>query len=319
MAFGIFIVPRRDYASLKSHSYKAPRRLIKKEKLKKEVIKRRFKTGLAIISITGLLASIFYWIFFSSLLLINEIEMGDEKGEVYVHMQIADLAWQKLQNKIWHFLPQNNYLLFKTDAFLKELEDSADLNLLVKKVAVQKIWPHKLLITFQKRTPKAKIVAVREEKIIIHNEDINEAKEEIVISKHSYLVDDEAVILGKDSLVELEPTIELAVSRDFNKGDKILEQGIISQILNSYNFFKDAGLPIAYFQLNSDNADSIKAYITGRNYYLYLSLDYSLQKQINNLLLTLERIGEAEAGKLQYIDLRIEERAYACCDLKIEE
>ncbi|MEK9165731.1 MAG: hypothetical protein AAB525_02640 [Patescibacteria group bacterium] len=311
-------MPRRDYASLKSHSYRAPRRLIKKEKLKKEVIKRRFKIGLAIISIIGLLASIFYWIFFSPLLLINNIEISDEKGEE--HLQIADLAWQKLQNKIWHFLPQSNYLLFKIDYFLKELENSADLNLLVKKVAVQKIWPHKLLITFQKRTPKAKIAAVRENKRIIHNKDTNEAKEEIIISKRSYLVDDEGVVLAdENAILKLEPTIELTVSRDFKKGDAILKQEIISQILNLYNFFKDAGLSILYFQLNLDNADSIKAYIKGRDYYLYLSLNYSLQKQINNLLLTLERIGEAEVGKLQYIDLRIEDRAYVCCDLKIEE
>lgn len=310
-------MPRRDYASLKSHTYKSPRRLIKKEKLRKEVIKRRLKISLAIISIISLLATIFYWIFFSSLLRINKIEISDEKEEAY--LLIADLTRKQLQDKIWHFLPHSNYLLFQTGSFLKELENSAELNLLIKEISVQKIWPHKLLISYQTRAPKIRIAAFKEEKRIVHNTDTNEPEEEIIINKFSYLVDDTGLVLDENSILELEPTVELAKAGDFKKGDIVLKQGTIGKILNLYTLFKNVGLPIAYFQLPSDDADSIVAYITGQNYYLYFNLNNSLQKQINNLLLTLERIGDTEASKLQYIDLRIEERAYACCDLKIEK
>ena len=299
-------MPRRDYASKQSHNYKAPRKHIRRDKLKKEIIKKRLKFFLYTIVLLGFVFSVNYWFFFSSLLVIDKIEVRGERGEE--HQQLSALVYQKLKQKKWHLLPQSNYFLFSADQFAQELKHQ-DINPPVFEISVQKVWPNKLLLSFKKRIPRLRIITINE----------SEDKEtDIKISQHDYLVDDKGFVVD-DTPQDLgdEPVVYLDLfgDKNFKGGETILGEGTVNNLIKLYNIFTNTntGLSVAYFRLIQQEMSAVKVY-TDQGYYIYFSFDYPLQKQINHLILSLNKIGE-QRNKLEYLDLRIEDRAYACCGL----
>jgi hypothetical protein len=307
---------RRDYASKKSHTYKAPRRHIRRDKLKKEIIKKRLKIFFYTIALLGFLLSVVYWVFFSPLFLIDRIEVKGGKGEG--HQQLFALAQKKLEQKIWYLLPQKNYFVFQVDQFARELKNQ-EVNPPVFAINVNKIWPDKLLLSFKKRIPRLKIITIIKEQTAIADDEDQNRETNIKTSQRDYLVDDKGFVIDNTPLDwdKKGPVVHLALqdSRNFKKGETLLNQGTVNNLIKLYNVFTDINtdLSIKYLSLAQQETNVVKLYVD-QDYYIYFSFDYPLQKQIDNLILSLHKIGDQQ-NKLKYLDLRIENRVYACCDL----
>lgn len=129
------------------------------------------------------------------------------------------------------------------------------------------------------------------------------------------MIDSEGVIVANSVLNEevTMPAIELLTETRFATGQEILKRGVIDQIVKIGDLYSRQGLPkIKHFKINKDfkQLDLVTS-----EFQIYISLDYSLQAQIDNLLLTLEKVGD-KVQSVEYIDLRIKNRAYVCCYLE---
>jgi hypothetical protein len=113
------------------------------------------------------------------------------------------------------------------------------------------------------------------------------------------------------------PTIYLEEASRFERGERALPQEAVGQILLLQKTFEAyAYLPtLQYFYIPGGGLfDEVVMYTKKGGYRIYVSLELSLQNQVNYLVLMLQRIAESkEVGELKYIDLRIEDRAYVCC------
>ena len=100
-----------------------------------------------------------------------------------------------------------------------------------------------------------------------------------------------------------------------------MEKEILARIFFLYTTFnpKESNLQDSFphadfFEVQEDSLEEVSVKMA-EGYRVYFSFLYPLQTQIDNLLSTIYKIGKDKQGEIQYVDMRIQGRAYACCDL----
>lgn len=336
---------RRDYSSKKSHAYQTPRTSIHKGKVKREVIKRRIRIiGLILLSIM-MIGGIVYVFFFSSLFTLHTIIVRDIEQENKTHEQLYRITQGMLEEKILGIFPGKNYFLFSKKTLLQRIKENK-ITPPVEEVYVSKKLSHTLILAFKRRIGIVRVI--RMERIsytkpqeggeVVNNEIAvpqieykEEKREEYIVDAYGIVVDKISSFTDTSIRSELPvevPSIRYFTRRSFEKDDAIVGESIVQQILNLYATFKgttafrrllnfpDGREKVNFFELREDFLNDIIVMMSNK-YRIHFSLLHPLQNQINNLVLTLEKVGEENYGKLEYIDLRVEGRVYACCNLAI--
>jgi len=313
---------RRDYSSSKSHKYKPPRRSVQRDKLKKEIVKRRFKFFLSLFVSIVFLACLVYWFFFADLFLIKQVVSLEVNGEKKQHAQLINIIQEELSVKKIYIFPASNFWLVKPksiEATIFDLQKQGKINPPIQFAKIKKKWPNKLLLEFKQRVPRIKIVVLRE---ITAPRSLEENQElASLLQSDYYLIDNQGVVVRKgvnlkDQYQE-SPVLWLKNQQVFSQEQVILEPEFLNQILNLYELvLEQEQIAIKRFWINLNKQNEIKIDTTD-GYYIIFNLDYSLQEQINNLILLLSKVGDRVNKELEYIDLRIKNRAYACCNLNL--
>ena len=323
---------RRDYAAKKAHSYKAPRKLVRRDHLRSEIIKRALRQIAYVLVFIGFIASLAYWIFFSPLFLIQDVEARGEGGEE--HTGVLYEAYQLLAGHWWFFVSKSHYILLSEREFASKLENS-DMYPIIEDVHVEKIWPNKLLVTFKERISRLTVIAVSKDSArSLVGDDHATSSDPFLYEKENvgphmmrrvgeYLTDRKGIVTGqaeeKDEGSSQYPRVfvEADSKGQFRQGENIIGEKVVEQIMLLHRTFETYPyLPkIDYFFTTDALSLGDIALYTKEGYMIYFTGDYSLQKQVNHLLLTLERVGELQQKNLKYIDLRLENRSYVCCNL----
>lgn len=302
-------MPRRDYSSKKSHSYQAPRKLVHRNKLKSEIIKKRVSIFITSIVLCGFILSVFYWLFFSSVFRLTNIIFEDENGPS-THAVLLQKVSEILKDRIFLVLPRSSFFLFSPEQAAKTLHSFLDYKPPIEDITIQAQFPHTIKIGFHHKISRLKVVV----QTMIDSE----------VLASSFLVDSHGSIIADGSGDEGDALsvahIITKTPEQFSFGKKILEQNVVSSTLTLYALFKSGSttLPhIDYIEFSGDDFTQGAAHMR-EGFIVYVSFKYPLQEQLNNLLLTLENI-KHDKNRLTYIDLRIENRAYACCNLGVKE
>ncbi|HBH46497.1 MAG: hypothetical protein A2445_04070 [Candidatus Jacksonbacteria bacterium RIFOXYC2_FULL_44_29] len=329
---------RRDYASKKSHIYKSPRRVIRRDKLRREVAKKRWLVLLKLIVLSGFFICIFYWLFFSPLFMVNNrIEVRNSVAGQGTHEGLNNAIREALSGRVWKVVPRGNFFFIQPNQLAVTLSARTDLRPLIYNLAVVKIWPNKLIITYKSRVAvwrvemQERLLGGLSEPADISRPTKSQAEKAFISTGQSFLIDAEGVMVLDGSLstndqkrsIKIVPIHLVGANIDtkvkWQPGMTVLDRELVSNLAKLLNFWTVAdkqGLlgRIDYFEVDSKIKDTVV--VVGQGRRVYFNLGNSLQRQINNLSLTLERIGTRK-NLLQYIDLRIDSRSYACCNLGV--
>lgn len=336
---------RRDYSSKKSHVYQTPRKSVRRDKLKREIFKKRLKIlGMSAFFI-GFVAGVFYLMFVSPLFAIKNIIVRDALGKGETHQQLTSFVTEILDEKLWHIpsIPRRNFFLFLESA-LEETILERDFTPPIEYVSVSKQWPHTLLIDFKKRVVRFRVVIVKERQDqSTVSENLSKSDKDVEIANNGsssrqesiaeeatqdFLIDGNGFVIATAPFTEDEslkeeslPIIFLSTQRSFTQASVIMDKEALDRIFFLYTAFRpkesirqDSFPHVDFFEVQDDLWDEVTVKMT-EGYRVYFSSSYPLQTQKDNLLSTIYKIGKDKQGELKYIDMRIQGRAYACCDL----
>lgn len=287
---------QRDYAYRQVHSYQTPRKQIRRQQLKAEIIKRRVIVASVITGTVCLLGALIYGAFWSPLFRIQSIAIsGVTESEQTMWL---DLLRDYTSRKTWFICPRNNYFLLSTDKVREYLAASGDEILMFHNFDIKKKWPNKLEVSLFERQPYLKI---------------NQYVNHYYIDQEGVRLSDKIAFKATTKTASI-PSVDYISNAQKKVGETVLSPEFIKKIIIVLKAWQEPGLPLAKsFTVNSKWSQiEVK---TKAGYRIILSLDRSLQDQLNYLRLVLQKIGD-KGAELKYIDLRIENRAYTCCNLE---
>ncbi|HCE87076.1 MAG: hypothetical protein A2249_01450 [Candidatus Jacksonbacteria bacterium RIFOXYA2_FULL_44_7] len=310
-------MPRRDY-SKKSHVYKAPRMHVRRDKVKREIVKKRVRAFFFSIILAGFIAVFGYWIFFSPIFMITDFVAQEETQENGRENSLKDevkaSATEYLNKRIFLILPRQNYFLFSAEN-LKTRLIQTHFNFPVEEFTVQKKFPRSASVIFKRRVSRFVVVTRHE----IQDE------ESMKIIEKAYLADSSGVVVSADVSPAPPnlPRIILLTTAEFAKYDLILDAPSVLAVLyliDNLEKNRDASTnpapEVKEIEIQKDRPDEFIVK-TEDGYSIYFTLQYDLTKQITYLMNLLLKIGDM--GKdVTYIDLRVDNRAYVCCNLSIQ-
>ncbi len=281
----------RDYAYRQVHSYQSPRKQIRRQHLKSEIIKKRLIFGSSLIGTACLLGALVYGAFWSPLFRIQSIAINGVPGPEQPPW--LNLLRDYTGRKIWFIIPRNNYFLLSTAKTHQFLETSGDEIMMFYNFDIKKKWPNKLAVTFFERRPYMKV-------------------NYFYIDKEGIRLSDKAALDALTDSTNIQ-SVNYISDQITKVGESIFNPEFIKKIINVIKAFQDPDLPATVRFVINDNWSQIEVKTTA-GFVIFLSLDHPLQDQLNYLRLVMQKVGD-KRPELKYIDLRIKNRAYTCCNL----
>ncbi len=310
-------MPRRDY-SKKSHVYKAPRMHVRRDKVKLEIVKKRVRAFFFSIVLAGFIAAVGYWIFFSPIFMIADFVAQEETKENGLENSLRDevksFATEYQNQRIFFILPRQNYFLFSAENLKTKLIQT-HFNVPVEAFTVQKKFPRSASIIFKRRFPRLIVVTRRE----IHE------GESVKIIEKAYLADSSGVVVSADTSPAHTnlPRIIFATNAEFAKYDVILDApsvlavlSLIDNLAKNREASTNPAPGVKEIEIQKERPDEFIVK-TEDGYSIYFTFQYDLTKQITYLMNLLLKIGD-RGKQVTYIDLRVDNRAYVCCNLSIQ-
>jgi len=257
------------------------------EKKKRRLTWSRFFYWIALLSFLG---AIFYSLFFSGFLAVNQININglselDQKN-------ISNVVNSKIEGKFLHFLDKNNLLLVWNKSIEKDLYDGF---VKIESVNVKKKFPNSLNIEIRERK-SAMILCISSECFIID-------RNGTAYSRLDY------------SLPEIKEN-QLVVLRDLSDktvktGDKIFDIDYLDYMQKiEEKMFSGADV---YMEKNYETPNLVSSDIRGttkEGWKIFFSENINLQKEADMLRIVLgEKIGDKRKD-LEYVDLRSENKVY---------
>ncbi len=326
---------RRDY-SKKSHSYKAPRMHIRRDKMKREITKKRAKALFFSIILACFIAVIGYWIFFSSLFMITDFSVRESvsdgkaygEREIKKHTEVEAFAASYLNERVFFIFPRRNYFFFSGENLKNKLMQTR-FDSPVETFDVQTSFPHKAVVAFIRRIPRLTVVTRREIQETVSKDKEGESmanQESVKIVERTYLVDASGIVVAEQDDMHIPlslPRVVFITSEAFAKYDVILDEPHIAQLLSILDNLQKSSetapqpLPgVKEVEINESRPDEF-VINTEEGYRIYFTLQYPSEKQIIYLKSLLLKIGDRR-HEITYIDLRVDNRAYVCCNLEIQ-
>lgn len=207
-----------------------------------------------------------YFLFFSNVFRIKNIEIsGNQKTET-----------QTIENLIEK---NKNIFLFNSE---KTEENILNNVFQISQVNINKKLPSALKIEIKEREPTA-----------------------IVCQNECFYIDNQAIVFEKSEDSQMPRINNLNLHQDLKLGDKVLDEGKLSQILIIESAFRqDLGILVNSLELASERRLNV---ITSREWQAYFDIQKDINWQITELKAILEKeIPSEKKGELEYIDLRFE-------------
>jgi len=238
------------------------------------------------------LAVVFFVIFFSPFFAVNKIEiMGMEKIE---YREISNVIDQACKNNYWKIFPKKNWLLFPIENISNNLKNDFKR---IKNVKIEKKFPNEILVIIEERDPLLLWCDVPEECFIVDSDGF--AYQKVKINSREVMENDFMKIMNYQEL-------------KITEGQKILNESKVIFLMDVKRIMKDfAGIEIF-------NEMEIKSPIAGEvilkskeGWNILINTNFSLEEAGSFLKLFLEnKLLIEERTKLEYIDLRVENRIY---------
>jgi cell division septal protein FtsQ len=315
---------RRDYSSKKSHAYQTPRKSVRRDKLKREIFKKRLKILGIITFFIGFVVGAFYLIFVTSLFAIKNVVVRDAIGRDEIHQQLTTFVTEILDENLWRIprIPGRNFFLF-SEGELKAQILEHDFTPPIEYVSVTKQWPDTIRIDFKKKVVRFRVVAVEgnDDQNAVKDEDIDKGTiqetQDFLIDGNGFIIEKATFTKDKSAKEEPLPIIFLSTQRLFTKSSVMMNKEVLDSIFFlDTSFHKGLSPNVGFFEVHDDIGDEVTVKMK-EGYRVYFSFSYPLQTQVDNLLSTIDKVGQEKQREIKYIDLRIQGRAYACCDLGI--
>jgi cell division septal protein FtsQ len=251
--------------------YRRPHRY----KRKKPIFRSKFFRYFILLLFLG--SGIFYLIYFSSFFQVKEIEIsGNQKVS---SENIRNLIEEKLKGKVLSFSTRSIFSVNLNQINALIMGNFPQISRIDLKINL----PHTIIATVEERKPIAvfsgggKYFFLDKEGIIF--EEISEPEKEITKIKNRTLTD------------------------DFKLGEKLIEKGVLSQILKIESELK-SGLKIPIKEFIFSSEDKLTA-VTEEDWEIYLNLKSDVEWQMTKLRAVLEeKIPREKRGDLEYIELR---------------
>lgn len=261
---------------------------------KKSKFKQKFFGGLFFCLVIGL----GYFLIFSPILWIENIEIKDSP---LTQVKGLSLIAKILEEKIFHYLPQKSIVLAplgKIQAHLLETFPE------IKSIDIQKKWPRTLVIKLEKRNPIGIWCGCYQ------TQPEPEDQEPEEICDDCFYIDDEGVIYQGAPMMEggLVLTIEETREKTVHLKEKVVSLDCLNFILaTKKQLGEELNLLATKFKINSIH-DLVVT--TSEGWQIYFDPSASAQNQIRVLARVLEEEIKEDRAGLEYIDLRMENRAY---------
>lgn len=241
-----------------------------------------------------------YIFIFSSFLEIKKISISGTK-ELVSEDIFKDLE-SSLGGKHLKFIPKNNFILVSKNELEKNLADHFRK---IKLVVIKKIFPDTLAVDISER--KSLILWCSGGPCYIVDE-----------NGYAYIgIDLDSPEVVQNNLIELVDT----GARPITIGEKILNEKYVSFLISlREEIGKNAGINInAEWHTPSMVAEEVEIN-TEEGWRLYFSGSVKPEKAIRTLKTFLDgEIGEERRSKLEYVDLRVENKVYYKLETKTEE
>lgn len=329
---------RRDY-STKSHVYKAPRMHVRRDKVKREIIKKRARALFFSIVFVGFTMVLGYWFFFSPLFTITDFVLLEDTGPfagsiLAEHTEVKTFTRAYTDQRVLFIFPRRNFFFFSPDTLKAQLMQK-QFDPPLGEFTVNTDFPHQAFITFKRRIPRLTVVTrhevrkmISEEKVAGPSSGVSVVKgESVEVVERTYLVDASGMVVEKDAERHIPPTLprvvlEMSAPATFGEYDTILTAssiGAVLSLIDNLHWSWEGGVTeaprIKEIEIKNTHPDELIVY-TEEGYRIYFTLQYPLAKQIAHVQNLLPKIKERQK-EITYIDMRIDNRAYVCCDLPI--
>ncbi len=262
------------------------KKLNKKNKEKRVTNWKRFFRRIIFIFLVVSFGLILVWVLFlSPLLEVKKIlVLGTEKNQ----KEIEKIVWSNLEENLFSF-KSYSLLLFSSSQTKQEILSRFPL---IKEIEIKKQFPDQLIIEI---FPRSKVI--------------------IWCSKDDcYLIDEEGKafkrieeIEKKESFTKFPVLIE-DNSHQIQLGEKVFSTELVEFVFSLENNFKNI------LKLEIKNSLVTPSFVSGEikveikefNLPIFLNSTVSSQKQLENILALLNKIGREKLTKFEYIDSRIE-------------
>lgn len=264
---------------------------------KKKTLKRKITSFIISLFFLLFLVAVFYFLLFTPFFKIKSLEIT---GPISLDKeQINNLFQEFIKEKRLKYFDQANLFVFDSDSFKNLIKEKVAYAYLIQDIEIVKKFPNKISLTIIETQP-----------LFIYQ--TKEGKE--------YLISTEGVVLKERPLSLLFHNLIKITSEDdlpTKLGDRLLDE-------KRWNFIKELNKALkevpSYFQIKEMNILAFAVQeihlVTREGVKIYLDFNVSPSKQIENLTLVLkEKIGADNLKKLEYIDLRIEDRVIVYPDI----
>ncbi|EKE15844.1 MAG: hypothetical protein ACD_11C00103G0046 [uncultured bacterium] len=233
----------------------------------------------------------FYVLFFSPFLAVEQIEIS---GIQELNLEnVSKVSESVYEGKYLGFIPKKNLLIFPSGKIKKALLDSFKK---IKSISIEKKFPNFVEIKIQER--KSLVIWCEGERCFIVDEN-GDAFEEVKLDSREVL---------ENNLIK----IVSGNVKNIAEGEKILEVEKVD-FLNNFKDVLQKNSPIKFSDevyMQSHMAEEV-ILKTSQGWNVHISILIPLEKSANALKLFLDKeITSEDLGRLEYVDLRIENKIF---------
>ena len=252
-------------------------------------------------------AGIFYLIIFSPVFEINKISVNgleDVKPE-----EIQKIADNILSVKFFNKIPKNNPILLPEQEITRRILNNFPK---IKEVTLtKKFRENTLLINITEREPAAIWCRVVPESVLVSSSSAGRLLNQTPRAENCFFADAGGFIFGEAPILSggAVPTVYEQTASAINIKDKVSNQKTLEFILAAKKELAAVNLNLTDFVIKSQSLGDLEI-LTPEGWIIYLDISNSPASQINALKRVLEEEIKENRNRLEYIDLRVTDRAY---------
>ncbi len=247
-------------------------------KKKKTLLENNFLSALFFIvlfSVGGLYLFVFHSFFQVDAL------CGSSKEEV-VDQETIKAAGEHLEGEFLFFNTRSIFLVSSKEIEKEILQRSPSL----KEVQVKRVFPSDIEIAVKERSPVA-----------VWCKRMNE--------EGCFLLDKEGVVFQEAETINND-LLRVIKEKDYSKGDRIVQERVLSNFFLIDESFKEMGIGIVGFYITSGSSIEL---LTKEGWSAYFS-ERRIKDGIKDLEVVMEELRKKERKKLDYVDLRFDGRVF---------
>lgn len=250
----------------------------------------------------------FYLIIFSSVFQINKISVNgakDVKSE-----EIQKIADDILSVKFLNKIPKNNLIFLPEQEITRSILN--DFPKIKEVTLTKKFMDHTLVINIIERESSAIWCRVLpEESFLVSSSSAGQLPNQAPQAENCFFADAGGFIFGEAPILSggAVPTVYEQTASAINIKDKVSNPRTLEFILAAKKELTAVNLNLTDFVIKSQSLGDLEI-LTPEGWIIYLDISNSPASQVNALKRVLEEEIKENRNRLEYIDLRVPDRAY---------